>query len=174
MLFSLCINVLKDANKAMKSILTAESFETITQAYNKHPVVVFVDLDTTRSINTNGLRNELLEVAYLFRRAGGMIYGLTSENIVEGRKSAFVQVFGGPGFDVDNKVYQIQNDTLKLCGYCVFAFGSRKMIDKLNNEWRPGDLFFQMEDTTQLQSYSLIEYILIYLTMKLEMNSIDS
>lgn len=174
MLVTLCVNVLKDAKKAIKYLLSDEQIETITSAYNEHPVVVFVDLDNARSRNENGIRNELLEVAYLFRRAGGMIYGLTSFNIVEGRNSAFVQVYGGPGFADKHKAYQIKNDTLKLCGYRVFAFGSRKMIDKLTKEWRPGDLFFQTEDAHQLQSYTLVEYILIYLTMKLEMNSINA
>ena len=191
MILTQCIALMDKAKTVLSYALTETELETVRTAYNNDPIVVFIDIDYACSFQFNGVRNELIEAATLFRKAGGEVHALTSSLTMYNSTLPiengiiFNSVLYEPDLDVNKKAKHITNDTFIRVGFRKYVFGNKELFEKLQPEVGLGDLVLNVEKTellelyelydynNPLQNYTPIEYILFYLTMKLNLNSFD-
>ena len=149
-------------------------------------------MNFSRSVQFNGVRIFLLEAVKLFAQAGGQIIALTSRlemvnmDYETSDNDPFSQIIYEPDFDVNKKAIQIINDAFIRIGFRKYVFGNKELVERLQNNVRPGDLLLNIDETeilalyelyddnNHLQNYTPIEYILFYLTMKLQLQSFGS
>ena len=206
MTLTYCISLIEEAKSVLSNALTESDFQTVSTAYENEPVIVFIDIDyarylhlhrvrseLSRSVQFNGVRKNLLEAVKLFAKAGGQIIALTSRlemvnmDYEMSDNDFFSQIIYEPDFDVNKKAIQIINDAFIRIGFRKYVFGNNELVERLQNNVRPGDLIINIDETEilelyelfddhndRLQNYTPIEYILFYLTMKLQLQSFGS
>lgn len=188
--FTTCLKLLEDANKCMKDYLRKDDYESVILAYTKHQVAIFIDVDYARSEKDNYIRGQLYEAAELFSKNGGEIYAITSNPksyFDHGNYLAFTDVFRVNPIDGDtNKVNIIKQHALWFKhDYDLFIFGNDVMYSLLEQYKVStsrhiicnvlGTTFLELYDHhSPCHYYTVVEYILFYLSSKLLLKNIHS
>lgn len=180
--FSHCMSLLEECKTEIKYNLFDHDYKAVRRAYEKNrKVIVYIDVDYARSHKYSGIRAQLFEAAELYHRAGGTIFAMTSQPLTyfdKGNINAFTDVIYGPNFDENDMAQRIRKDISVNGNSCtMFAFGGSTMIDNIKGLLQNGDLFASVgpgsqmleiyEDKFPLKKYTVVEYILFYLTIKL-------
>ena len=187
--FTPCLKVLGEADKCMKEYLFEEDYQKIILSYKKNKVAIFIDVDFARADKGFSIRGQLYEAAELFKKNGGEIYAITSQPKAyfdHGNYLAFTDIFTvDNSINKDGKVNIImKHDTWFKHDYDLYIFGDDKMYSSLLQYKGSigGNIICNVTGTTFLElynnhspylHYTVVEYILFYLSIKLHMKNIE-
>lgn len=187
--FSTAIRLLSEADRGMRDHLIGNYRSIINAASSGNTIIIFIDCDEAADRNTGIVRSQLFESARLFKKAGGKVYALTSHNLEyfrNGNTRSFTRIFHT--LDINRKstvllniLDQEEDEERKL-----LVFGSGDLLAQILVASRPGDVLADvsgsqiMEDDDEdsllpmMQTYSIVEYILFYLALKLFLHRMET
>ncbi len=177
--------IIEQGKIEIKDSLYEHDYEALNNAYaTGNSVAVYIDVDYARSYRHTGIRGQLYEAAQMFRRAGGKVYAMTSQTMAyfkDGNASAFTDVYCGPEFDEETMARQIRSDMKMMICCSTFVFGGETLYNNIKDKLNKDDMCASVVGTQMLEinenkfplrNYTVVEYILFYLTIKISTKNI--
>lgn len=181
--FSTCFRLLEEANEEMKTKLSYDNYCDILKASKKNRKIFFIiDIDLAVDPVLRRIRNQFYEACQLYQQSGGYIVAYTKREegyFRDGNMHAFTKVFYDMTMDDEEKAdFFHQEYTLKHLNdyFLIFADKMTKILKPINcvasiNTIGTNFLTFNQEQCP-LTKYSLVEYIMLFLGIKMRINDI--